>query len=722
MSNNKDNKNTEFDPKKLSDIDNVKSDDFESKKLQPEQNDGKNDKEVKGQNNNNNTKKAPVRSSKAAIVWLVIMLAIGALLLYRDFGKSNEIKINQTKFEQLLSQGQIATAKLTSDNDNVFVVEGRLVKQQVPTDKNQVKTNKEVAPKTIDATHYSTRVILTPSLVAYLKNTQVQVEKNNSSIWNFIIVGLLPCVFIFLIIYFFTMRQSGGKNPMEFGKSKARMISPDKLNVRFSDIAGADEAKEDISEIVEFLRDPIRFQLVGGRIPKGCLLVGNPGTGKTLMAKAVACEAGVPFFSISGSDFVEMFVGVGASRVRDMFEQARKHTPCLIFIDEIDAVGRSRFSGWGGGHDEREQTLNAMLVEMDGLESRQGVIVLAATNRPDVLDPALLRPGRFDRQVVMDLPDIKGRKQILEVHTKKIRVDNSINLDVLARTTPGFSGADLANLCNEAALLAARRNKEEVSQAELEEARDKVSYGTERRSRKITERERVLTAYHEAGHALVAIFNKYCTPVHKVTIIPRGQAYLGATFTMPKEDTYTKSKNELIAEMAMTMGGRAAEEIVFGDITTGASADIQHLTAVAKHMVCIYGMTDTIGPFKASDYTSHPHMRIDGPTPEQLSPETAREIDLEVRKLVFNALQSARDLLTEHRDDLEKLSQALLEKETLSIDEINVLLGLEAEKQESVVPEQVVADNAETSTIEPTITVVDDTFTAQNNEESTQAE
>ncbi|MBE6357147.1 MAG: ATP-dependent zinc metalloprotease FtsH, partial [Lentisphaerae bacterium] len=407
-----------------------------------------------------------------------------------------------------------------------------------------------------------------------------------------------------------------------------------------------------------------------------CLLVGDPGTGKTLMAKAVACEAGVPFFSISGSDFVEMFVGVGASRVRDMFEQARKNTPCLIFIDEIDAVGRSRFSGWGGGHDEREQTLNAMLVEMDGLESRNGVIVLAATNRPDVLDPALLRPGRFDRQVVMDLPDIAGRKQILNVHIKKIKTAADIDLDVIARTTPGFSGADLANLCNEAALLAARRNKEEVSQDDLEEARDKVSYGTERRSRKINDRERTLTAYHEAGHTLVALYNEYCVPVHKVTIVPRGQSALGATFMMPKEDTYTKSKLELKAMMAMSLGGRAAEEIVFGDITTGAAADIQHLTDIARKMVCQFGMSEKLGPVKMGDFTNHPHMRIDGLPPDGISNETEREIDLEVRALISEAYENAKNCLTEHRDQLEKLSNALLDKETLSIAEINTLLGL----------------------------------------------
>ena len=473
------------------------------------------------------------RSPKAAIVWLVIMLIIGSLFFFKGFGASDTRNISQSQFENMLRERQIATAVLVSEGDKVFSVEGVL-----KSDPAAAQPKKKNAREK----RYRTRVVYTESLNSLLSLTNVQVDSNNAGLWNFLLFALLPVVVIVGMIYFFSARQMRGNGAMEFGRSRARMIPPNELNVRFDDIAGADEAKEEISEIVEFLRDPIRFQLVGGKIPRGCLLVGNPGTGKTLMAKAVACEAGVPFFSISGSDFVEMFVGVGASRVRDMFEQARKNTPCLIFIDEIDAVGRSRFSGWGGGHDEREQTLNAMLVEMDGLESRSGVIVLAATNRPDVLDPALLRPGRFDRQVVMDLPDIKGRKQILSVHVKKIVVDDTVDLDVIARTTPGFSGADLANLCNEAALLAARRGKEAVSESEMEEARDKVSYGTERRSRKLTEHDRNLTAVHEAGHTLVALYNEKCTPVHKVTIIPRGQAYLGATFTMPKEDVYSRSR------------------------------------------------------------------------------------------------------------------------------------------------------------------------------------
>ena len=645
--------------------------------------------EQKPENNNQNNPNPEKKQSKlphapkAAIVWLVILLVLGGLLLFRDSGSSRKTELNQTEFEQSLTEGKIVSATLVSDSDNVFTVEGRIKLADAA-----VKNSKD------GTGYYHSRVIYSEKLNALLAKTSVKVDSNNNGLWNFLLVGLLPVLLIVGVIYFISMRQMrmNGQGAMDFGKSKARMIPPDELNVKFDDIAGSDEAKEEIQEIVEYLRDPIRFQLIGGKIPKGCLLVGNPGTGKTLMAKAVACEAGVPFFSISGSDFVEMFVGVGASRVRDMFSQARKNTPCLIFIDEIDAVGRSRFSGWGGGHDEREQTLNAMLVEMDGLESRNGVIVLAATNRPDVLDPALLRPGRFDRQVVMDLPDIAGRKQILEVHVKKIKVTDNIDLDVIARTTPGFSGADLANICNEAALLAARRGKDAVSQSELEEARDKVSYGTERRSRKITERERVLTAYHEAGHALVALHNEHCTPVHKVTIIPRGQAYLGATFTMPKEDVYTKSKLELEAEMAMCMGGRAAEELTMGDITTGASADIQHLTGIARKMVCIFGMTDIIGPTKVGDFSVHPHLRIDGPSPEQLAPETAREIDLEIRRLVNTALEEARACLTEHRDELEKLAQALLEKETLSIDEIDILLGRKPAPEE----ENTVQDTPET--------------------------
>ena len=650
------------------------------------------------------------RAPKAAFVWLAILLGIGILVLFKGYKEEKITVFTQSEFVKALNEGVIKTADVVAEADAVLSVRGTFDRKVYLQKKGgdvipltpAVNSKTDAKTKSEPPARYTTRLIKSDALWdALVAKSTVNVEDDNSGFWRYIFGGIVvPLLLLIGVVYFFSVRQMrGGKGAMDFGKSRARMIPPDELHVKFDDIAGADEAKEEISEIVEYLRDPLRFQLVGGQIPKGCLLVGNPGTGKTLMAKAVACEAGVPFFSISGSDFVEMFVGVGASRVRDMFEQARKHTPCLIFIDEIDAVGRSRFSGWGGGHDEREQTLNAMLVEMDGLESRAGVIVLAATNRPDVLDPALLRPGRFDRQVVMDLPDIKGRRQILDVHIKKIKVDESIDLDVIARTTPGFSGADLANLCNEAALLAARRNQEAVTQSDLEEARDKVSYGTERRSRKITERERKLTAYHEAGHALIALHNSYCTPVHKVTIIPRGQAYLGATFTMPKEDVYTRSKLELEAEMAMTMGGRVAEELVIGDITTGASADIMHLTAIARRMVCMYGMSEKVGPIKYGDIQAQPRVRIDVPPEDPCSQETAREIDLEIRRLSQQALDAARSCLREHADELEKLAQALLERETISIAEIRELLGLKdpdavevPEEPAAVVPQE--AENA----------------------------
>lgn len=660
---------------------NEKDPEMEDKKPQanPEQHNGKNRGSV--------VSVLSPRAPRAAFVWLAVLLGIGVLVLFKGYDEEKVTVFTQSEFVKVLNEGVIKTADVTAEADAVLTVNGTFDRALYLKNRGDAVSPLDTAAaekksgkgKIKPPARYTTRLIKSEPLWEMLvAKSTVNVESDNSGFWRYVFGGVvLPLLLLIGVIYFFSARQMrmGGKGAMDFGKSRARMIPPDELHVKFDDIAGADEAKEEISEIVEYLKDPLRFQLVGGQIPKGCLLVGNPGTGKTLMAKAVACEAGVPFFSISGSDFVEMFVGVGASRVRDMFEQARKHTPCLIFIDEIDAVGRSRFSGWGGGHDEREQTLNAMLVEMDGLESRAGVIVLAATNRPDVLDPALLRPGRFDRQVVMDLPDIKGRRQILEVHVKKIKVDESIDLDVIARTTPGFSGADLANLCNEAALLAARRNLEAVSQNELEEARDKVSYGTERRSRKITERERKLTAYHEAGHALVALHNEYCTPVHKVTIIPRGQAYLGATFTMPKEDTYTRSKLELEAEMAMCMGGRAAEEQVMGDITSGASGDIMHLTAIARRMVCMYGMSEKVGPIKYGDIQAQPRVRIDVPPEDPCSQETAREIDLEIRRLSQQAMEAARSCLKEHADELEKLAQALLERETLSISEIRKLFN-----------------------------------------------
>lgn len=652
-------------------------------------------------------------NNKAAIVWLVIFIVIGILLIFKNFDKSKVTEWNQSQFIEAIKHEQIITAVIDAQNNDVLTIKGKYIlnkQNNLPAD-----VQKDNIKNTTNELLYKTRVQKTAEIDSLLMQIKTVSVNDNSEGWGTLLGSFLPFLIVFIIIYFIISRQIKGANKgaFDFGKSKARMIPPGELKVKFSDIAGADEAKEEIQEVVEFLKDPLKFQLVGGKIPKGCLLVGEPGTGKTLLAKAVASEAGVPFFAISGSDFVEMFVGVGASRVRDMFEQARKHMPCLIFIDEIDAVGRSRFSGMGGGHDEREQTLNAMLVEMDGLESRTGVIVLAATNRPDVLDPALLRPGRFDRQVVMDLPDIKGRRQILDIHARNIKLGANIDLDIVARTTPGFSGADLANLCNEAALLAARENREEVTQKDLEEARDKVSYGRERKSRKITERERVLTAYHEAGHTLVALHMEHSTPIHKVTIIPRGQSYLGATFTMPKEDVYTRSKLELLADMAMAMGGRVAEELKFGDITTGASADIEHTTRIARQMVCAYGMTEEIGPVRYGEFRNHPHARVDAPLPDSLGEETAREIDLQIRKFVKEALDTARKILSENYNELEILSQELLKKETLDISEINVLLG-------RTPAEEVIAANNEAEVIdnvaETNITIVNEDINGETSE------
>ena len=618
---------------------------------------------------NNNMKMDRPRTGKAALVWLLVFLFIGALLIFRTPSADKPQVLSQSEFETLLAKGDVLEAAVTPESNRILNVEGKF---SVRTGAGESAPQKKVAFRAL--------VLDSERLGAMLaKVPKMKVEPGNDNWWA-LLISVLPVILVLVVIYIFTSRQirQAGRGAMDFGKSRARMVLPDQLNVKFDDIAGADEAKEEIKEIVEYLKDPLKFQMVGGKIPKGCLLVGSPGTGKTLLAKAVACEAGVPFFTISGSDFVEMFVGVGASRVRDMFEEARKNTPCLLFIDEIDAVGRSRFSGWGGGHDEREQTLNALLVEMDGLESnRAGVIVLAATNRPDVLDPALLRPGRFDRRVVMDLPDINGRLQILNVHVKNIRVDESVNLDVIARTTPGFSGAELANLCNEAALLAARNNREKVSQADLESARDNVCYGRERRSRKVVDRERKLTAYHEAGHALVAMMCEHATPVHKVTIIPRGQAFLGATFMMPKEDVYTRSKLEMLDSMAVSMGGRVAEELIFGDITTGAAADIEQLTHIARGMVCIYGMSE-LGTVRYTDAHAQVHVRIDAPMPDALGPETAREIDLAIRNLAKSAHDRAKSMLETHRDKLEKLALALLEKETMDIAEIEALLDMKS--------------------------------------------
>ncbi|MCP3967325.1 MAG: ATP-dependent zinc metalloprotease FtsH [Lentisphaerae bacterium] len=596
---------------------------------------------------------------------------------------------DQSKFEKELIAGNVKSAEVSSESDRILYVEGTY---QLSVQDAAVAVKSK--PNTEPVGRYRSRVIYSSHLDQLLRSTDLKVKSKDN--WWSLLITILPVLLVVGLLYFLFSRQMkmAGRGAMQFGKSRARMILPSDLKITFDDIAGADEAKEETKEIIDFLKDPLKFQLVGGRIPKGCLLMGAPGTGKTLLAKAVACEANVPFFSISGSDFVEMFVGVGASRVRDMFEQARKNTPCLIFIDEIDAVGRSRFSGMGGGHDEREQTLNAMLVEMDGLESRSGVIVLAATNRPDVLDPALLRPGRFDRQIVLDLPDIIGRRKIFDVHTKNIRIDDSVNLDTIAKSTPGLSGADIANLCNEAALLAARDNRESVNQFDMEEARDKVRWGRERRSRRISERERRLTAFHEGGHTLVAMHCKNATPVHKVTIIPRGRAYLGATLTMPEEDVYTQSQSELTDELAVLMGGRAAEQLIFNEVTTGASSDIERASHLARMMICRFGMNDVIGPIQYGETHEQVHVRVDSPPQDAYSQQTAREIDLEVKKLLFGANERARTILTDNADELEKLAKDLLEKETLAVAEVRALINMPEPSEDSLLGSDTVGSEA----------------------------
>ena len=490
--------------------------------------------------------------------------------------------------------------------------------------------------------------------------------REKSTLLSAFIVNLLPILIIFALIWLVLIRQirSAGRGAMNFGKSKARMLNKEKNKTTFKDVAGVDEACEEVSELVDFLKDPKKFQKLGGKIPKGILMVGPPGTGKTLLAKAIAGEADASFFSISGSDFVEMFVGVGASRVRDMFEQARKSTPCLVFIDEIDAVGRSRGHGLGGGNDEREQTLNALLVEMDGFDTQEGTIIIAATNRPDVLDPALLRPGRFDRQLTVNLPDVRGREEILKVHAKKVKLAKQVDLSIIARGTPGFSGAELANLLNEAALLAASSNKKSISMPELEEARDKVRWGRERRSMAMTDEDKRITAWHEAGHALVNVLLDKCHPLHKVTIIPRGQA-LGATMSLPKDDVLNRQSKEMRETIAMTMAGRIAEEIVTGDVSTGAASDIQQATNTARAMVTQWGMSDKLGMVLYGDSDDYVFLGKEISQNKSYSEQTAQQIDTEVRRLIDEGYKLAKSLIGENRDKLDLIANALLEYETL---------------------------------------------------------
>ena len=617
--------------------------------------------------------KMPRPPVQTFLFWLVIIFALPLALYFLHSRTGEDVDtLNQSQFELHLVNDRVKTAVIIKDpSTGIRTVEGKY--RPLPEGGSGAGNDPEER-------QYRLEVVYSDALDEMLREhcTDREVKTNNNLLAS-ILVSLLPILILVALIYFLFSRQlkAAGRGALQFGKSRARLMSPTQEPVTFADVSGIDEAKEEVEEIIDFLRDPQKFQRLGGRIPKGVLMVGPPGTGKTLLARAIAGEAEVPFFSISGSDFVEMFVGVGASRVRDMFEDGKRHAPCLIFIDEIDAVGRSRFSGIGGGHDEREQTLNALLVEMDGFESNTGIIVIAATNRPDVLDPALLRPGRFDRQITIDLPDLKGRLGILLLHAKKVKLAAEVDLEIIARGTPGFSGADLANLVNEAALLAARIDKSGVEMSDLEEARDKVRWGKERRSRKIDEKDRRVTAFHEAGHALVGLMCEHATPLHKITIVPRGAAYLGATMNLPEEDRYTQSRSELADEMAVLMGGRVAETMIFGEVTSGAAMDIRQSTDIAKKMVCQWGMSDKLGPLSYTGREEHIFLGRDITRSEDYSEATAREIDQEVKALVTTAETRAREILTAHAAELRLLGDTLLEREMLSTREVHELLGIE---------------------------------------------
>jgi len=593
------------------------------------------------------------------VIWpALVLLGIGLVYWTRQGRHTEEKVIPTTLFNQLVISNLVRDGVIEFNPQQILrTVRGSY---QVPGSTNPVTFRIEmpITEATMD------RLIMERGFKAVERSAQ----------WAAILFNFLPFLLIGVLIWVFFLRQikAAGKGALSFGKSKARLLTKDRNKTTFKDVAGVDEAKEEVAELVEFLRDPKKFQKLGGRIPKGVLMIGPPGTGKTLLAKAIAGEADASFFSISGSDFVEMFVGVGASRVRDMFEQARKNTPCLIFIDEIDAVGRSRGHGMGGGNDEREQTLNALLVEMDGFDTQEGIIIIAATNRPDVLDPALLRPGRFDRQVTVNLPDVRGREAILKVHAKNVKLDGSVDLSVIARGTPGFSGAELANLLNEAALLAARIGKKAIGMSELEEARDKVRWGRERRSMAMSEEEKKGTAWHEAGHAVVNVVLKHTHPLHKVTIIPRGQA-LGATMYLPKEDIHSRKRKELMDLIAVTMAGRIAEEIVMDDISSGASGDIQQATAMAKAMIMHWGMSEKLGMVLYGESQEYVFLGRDMMRSKDYSEDTAQQIDAEVKRIIDLGYKTAFDIIASYRDKVELVAKALLEYETLEgsqVDEI----------------------------------------------------
>jgi len=599
------------------------------------------------------------------IVWIILAFSLLGLynLIDNPIVSKNQSEIT---FSQLLAEvdaGNVVDVEISGDNISGHYSDGRSFKTFAPSD---------------------------PNLIDRLYNRGVSIsakpEKEGGSIFLNILISWFPMLLLIAVwIFFMRQMQGGGGKAMGFGKSKAKLLNEKSGKVTFEDVAGVDEAKDDLQEIVEFLKDPSKFQRLGGRIPKGALLVGPPGTGKTLLARAIAGEANVPFFTISGSDFVEMFVGVGASRVRDMFEQAKKNAPCIIFIDEIDAVGRSRGAGLGGGNDEREQTLNQLLVEMDGFETNEGIILIAATNRPDVLDPALLRPGRFDRQVVVPNPDIIGREKILKVHIRKVPISSDVDVRAIARGTPGFSGADLANIVNEAALLAARRGLKLVSNAEFEDSKDKVMMGPERRSMVMTEEERTLTAYHEAGHALVSLNYSSSDPIHKATIIPRGRA-LGMVMRLPERDQISITREKMFANLAVAMGGRIAEEEVFGydKVTSGASSDIKQATDLARAMVMQYGMSEKLGFLSYGDNEEEVFLGRSVARTQSMSEETQKQVDAEVKVIVDKSYKNAEKIIKDKRKDLDIIAKGLLDYETLTGDEIiNLLKGIDPTREDS---------------------------------------
>ena len=612
---------------------------------------------------------------KNLALWLVIGMIMIAVFNIFNQPLNSQSEVIFSEFMNEVESGKITEVTIQGDRISGTYLDGRSFQTMTPSkDQDLIRILREKGVRI---------VVVAPEQTSWYMN---------------ILISWFPMILLLGIwIFFMRQMQAGGGKAMSFGKSKARLMNEDKNKVTFKDVAGVDEAKEELREIIEFLREPQKFNKLGGKIPKGVLLIGPPGTGKTLLAKAIAGEANVPFFSISGSDFVEMFVGVGASRVRDLFEQGKKNSPCIVFIDEIDAVGRHRGSGMGGGHDEREQTLNQLLVEMDGFENNEGVILIAATNRPDVLDPALLRPGRFDRQVTVDRPDVKGREGVLKVHTATVPLTENVDLKTIARGTPGFTGADLANLVNEAALLAARDDKKCVSNDDFESAKDKVLMGVERRSMVISEKEKKTTAYHEAGHALVAFKLPGTDPLHKVTIIPRGRA-LGVTMQLPEDEKHTYPKSYLYNNLAIFMGGRVAEEICLEQMTTGAGNDIERATEMARQMVCEWGMSEKMGPLTYGSKEQQVFLGMDTKQ-KHFSEETANSIDQEVRALVMGGYEKAREILTDHRDSLEKMTIALLDRETLTGLEIKEII------EGKIPPEDGIKTKVETEGTVPSVKI-----------------